>query len=92
MSMEYSSYAKSTGLKINAAKTKAMRMNTNNNQPLEIDNTKLYEITFYILFGRFISKKQYFMSLSHFLTIFRKNYYFPPKNHHFPIPTTVDEN
>ena len=39
MSMEYSSYAKSTGLKINAAKTKAMRMNTNNNQPIEIDDT-----------------------------------------------------
>ena len=49
-------YAKSTGLKINAAKTKAMRMNTNNNQPIEIDGTAVDDIKHFIYLGATVSE------------------------------------
>jgi hypothetical protein len=50
-------YAKSTGLKINAAKTKAMRMNTNN-QPIEIDDTTVDDVKhfIYLYVGATVSK------------------------------------
>ena len=48
-------YAKSTGLKINVAKTKAMRMNTNN-QPIEIDGTAVDDVKHFINLGTKVSE------------------------------------
>jgi len=49
-------YVKSTGLKINAAKTKAMRMNTNNNKPIEIDGTAVDDAKHFIYLGATVSE------------------------------------
>ena len=48
---------KSTGLKINAAKSKAMRMNTNNNQPIEIDGTAVDDVKHFIYIGATVSER-----------------------------------
>jgi hypothetical protein len=46
-----SKHAKSTGLKINAAKTKSMRMNTKNTQPIEIEGTVVDEVDNFVYLG-----------------------------------------
>jgi hypothetical protein len=49
-------YTKSTGLKIDAAKTKAMRMNTSNNKPIEIDGTAVDNVKHFIYLGATVSE------------------------------------
>lgn len=48
-------YVKSTGLKINAAKTKAMRMNTNNNQPI-VNGNVVDDVKHFIYLGTTVSE------------------------------------
>jgi hypothetical protein len=49
-------YTKSTGLKIDAAKAKAMRMNTSNNKPIEIDGTAVDNVKHFIYLGVTVSE------------------------------------
>ena len=44
-------YAKATGLKINAAKTKSMRMNTNHAQLIEVDGTAVDDVEQFVYLG-----------------------------------------
>jgi len=48
-------HAKSTGLKINASKTKSMKMNTKQTQPIDIDGTPVEEVEQFVYLGATVS-------------------------------------